>query len=62
MASTGYGAFDGKAVKTSTLRHFFERVGANEVIKVELIERKLFALNNEFWISYWQNGKMFDKK
>ena len=62
VASTGYGALDGKPVKTSTLRHFFERVGANEVIKVELIEKSLFALNNEFWISFWQNGKMFDKK
>lgn len=62
VASTGYGDLDGKKVKTSTFRQFFDKVASNEFVKVELIEKRLFALNNEFWISFWQNGKMFDKK
>ena len=62
VASTGYGALDGKEVKTSTLRQFFDKVSANEFVKVELIEKRLFALNNEFWISFWMHGKMFDKR
>ncbi len=62
VASTGYGDLDGKKVKTSTFRQFFDKVASNEFVKVEMIEKRLFALNNEFWISFWQNGKMFDKK
>jgi len=62
IASTGYGDLDGKKVKTSTLRQFFDRVSSNEFVKVEMIEKQLFALNNEFWISFWINGKMFDKR
>ncbi|HAP01822.1 MAG TPA: hypothetical protein DCQ93_07870 [Bacteroidetes bacterium] len=62
IASTGYGDLEGKQVKTSTLRQFFERVSPQQFVKVELIEQKLFALNNEFWVSFWQNGKMFDRK
>lgn len=62
VASTGYGDLDGRKVKTSTLRQFFDRIASNEFVKVELIEKQLFALNNEFWISFWINGKMFDKR
>ena len=62
IASTGYGDLEGKQVKTSTLRQFFDKISPHQFVKVELIEQKLFALNNEFWVSFWLNGKMFDKK
>ncbi len=62
VASMGYGNLEGKQVKTSTLRQFFERINGNAFVKVELIEKKLIALNNEFWVSFWYKGKMFDKR
>ncbi len=62
IASSGYGYLDGRKVKTSTLRQFFDRLESNEFIKVEMIEKELFSLNNEFWISFWVNGNIFDKR
>lgn len=62
IASTGYGMIEGRAVKTSTLRQFFGQIEPQRYVKVELIEKQLFALNNEFWVSFWQKGKMFDKR
>ncbi len=62
VASKGYGSIDGEEVKTSTLRQFFDSINGNAFVKVELIEKELFALNNEFWISFWYKGKLFDKR
>lgn len=62
VSSKGYGELNGKEIKTSVLRHFFELVHANSCVKIELIDPKLFSINNEYWISYWQGNKMFDKK
>jgi hypothetical protein len=62
VASQGYRNIDGKQVKTSTLRQFFDQINGNAFVKVELIEKELFALNNEFWISFWYKGKLFDKR
>ena len=62
ISSTGYGTYQGRDVKTSTLRQFFEKIPSEHAVKVELIETKLFGLNNEFWISFWLNGEMYDRK
>lgn len=48
--------------KTSTLRQYFERMDAHSAIKVEVIQPELFELVNQFWISYYIGGKMYDKK
>lgn len=62
VSSTGYGTYQGRDVKTSTLRQFFEAIPPEHAVKIELIETKLFGLNNEFWISFWLNGEMYDRK
>ena len=62
ISSKGYGNLDGKNVKTSTLRQFFERIDGHDFVKVEWIDRKLFGINNEFWVSFWYRGQLFDKR
>lgn len=62
VSSTGYGTYQGRDVKTSTLRQFFELIPSEAAVKIELIETKLFGLNNEFWISFWLDGEMYDRK
>lgn len=62
VSSTGYGTYQGRDVKTSTLRQFFESIPPEHAVKIELIETKLFGLNNEFWISFWRHGQMYDRK
>ena len=48
--------------KTSTLRHYLEVLAAHDVAKVELINTDLFALVNQFWVSYYRGRKVYDKK
>lgn len=62
ISSRGYGKSDDKAVKTSELRHYVEELPANSYVKVEPIMEELFALNNQYWVSFYIDGKIFDKK
>ncbi|MFS8615435.1 MAG: hypothetical protein FWJ85_01335 [Solitalea sp.] len=62
ISSKGYGTKDGKEVKTSVLRHAFPRIEAREYALVELIDEQVFGLNNEYWLSYYLHGTIYDKK
>ncbi|MCB0506324.1 MAG: hypothetical protein KDC58_12600 [Cyclobacteriaceae bacterium] len=62
VASKGYGKQKGEEQLTSTLRHFFEHIGARSVQQVEVITPEVFHLFNEYWVSYYVDGKVFDKK
>ena len=62
VASKGYGKQNGEEQLTSTLRHFFEQVGARSVQQVEVITSEVFHLFNEYWVSYYVDRKVFDKK
>jgi hypothetical protein len=60
--SRGYGEFKGDKVKTTILRHFFEQIRPQTIIKIEPIQVKLFGLTNEYWVSFSYNGHLYDKK
>ncbi len=60
--SKGYGELNGEKIKTTLLRHFFERIGPLEILKIEPILTKLFGVTNEYWVSFSYNGHMYDKK
>jgi len=60
--SQGSGLHNGEEVKTSQLRHFIGSVEANKTAQVELITPDVFVLNNQFWVSYYVDGKIYDKK
>lgn len=64
VASTGYGVDPktGHEIKTSTLRKGIEVMLPNEAARIEPIMPDLFALNNEFWISFWADDVMYDKR
>lgn len=62
VASTGYGEKEGEKIRTSTLRHFLDEVPANDFRLIEPINPELFSLNNEFWLTYYTKGEMYDKK
>jgi hypothetical protein len=34
----------------------------NEAAKIEPMMEEVFAIDNEFWISFWVNDDLFDKK
>ncbi|WP_299990220.1 hypothetical protein [uncultured Pontibacter sp.] len=62
VTSKGYGIIEDEEVKTSVLRHMFERVEAKSFVQVEVIDPSVFKLNNEYWVSYYIDGKIYDKR
>lgn len=62
VTSKGYGVYNDEDVKTSTLRHFLDVINAGEYKKIEPIAENIFGLNNEFWVSFFQDNVMYDKK
>ncbi|MGZ4053823.1 MAG: hypothetical protein ACXVPU_00215 [Bacteroidia bacterium] len=62
VTSHGYGKLNEEDVKTSTLRHFLDEVESKSFVKFEPIIETLFGLNNEFWVSFYIDKVMYDKK
>jgi len=62
VTSQGYGLHNNEEVRTSTLRHFLDVVKAKSFSKIEPIVESLFGLNNEYWVSFYHNKTMYDKK
>lgn len=62
ITSKGYGKKDGEEQNTSTLRHVIPEVDAGEYALIEPIQPEVFHLNNEYWVSYYIDGQIYDKK
>jgi len=62
ITSKGYGLIGGEEKKTSVLRHMIEELGPEAIAKVEPVDPALFALTNEYWVSYYILDQIFDKK
>jgi len=62
ITSKGYGLMYGEQKVTSTLRHMIQELGPLSTARVEPIDPQLFALHNEFWVSYFILDQVFDKK
>lgn len=62
VASKGYGEKDGEKQQTSILRHFLQTVPPNSAALIEPIDPAVFHLNNEYWVSYYIDKQIFDKK
>ncbi len=60
--SKGYGTVDGKQVKTSSLRHFFEKIEGRDFVTLEILPEKLTGIANQFWVSFWLDGFLYDKQ
>ena len=64
ITSTGYGenANTGERIRTSKLRHSLEVLLPGEIARIEPIMEEVFGLANEYWVSFWVNEVMYDKK
>jgi len=60
--SKGYGTLDGKQVTTSSLRQFFERINGRDFVTLEILPEQLTAIANQFWVSFWLDGFLYDKQ
>jgi hypothetical protein len=62
IASQGYGFKNDEKVRTSTLRHLIPEVNADSFVRVERIDPAVFHLYSEYWVSYYIDGQIYDKK
>lgn len=50
-----------KEIKTSTMRHSVKVLSAKSFAKIEFLQEELLQLTNEFAVTYFADGKMYDK-
>lgn len=64
ITSKGYGENPntGEKCETSMLRHCLEVLLPQEAAKIEPIMEDVFGLANEYWVSFYIDGQMYDKK
>lgn len=62
VVSKAFGTINGEMKKTSLLRHAFVQIPAVSVVKIEMIEKSVLQLNNEFMVTYFIGNTLYDKK
>lgn len=62
VVSKAFGTIDGEMKKTSLLRHAFVEIPAVSVVKVEMLEKSVTTLNNEFMVTFFIGDTLYDKK
>ena len=62
IVSKAYGTIDGEMKKTSLLRHAFIEVPAVSVVKIEMMEKSVLVLNNEFMVTFFIGDTLYDRK
>jgi hypothetical protein len=64
VSSVGYliNKKNGEKTQTSMLRHSLETIDPASFKKIEPIMENVFGLNNEYWVSFWIDNIMYDKK
>lgn len=62
ITSKGYGIINGEKQETSILRHMIEKLPSGSYAKIEPIQKDVFHLTNEYWVSYYLHSEIYDKK
>ncbi|CAN5336429.1 hypothetical protein BH23BAC1_BH23BAC1_27620 [soil metagenome] len=62
VTSKGYGVKNGVKQETSVLRHYLGEILPHQHVEIEPIDPALFHLFNEYWISYYIENQIYDKK
>jgi hypothetical protein len=53
--------FDGE-VKTSTLRYAFGKIDGKGFEKIEMVQEEVLRLTNEFFVTYYADNKLYEKR
>lgn len=62
ISSKGYGLLKTEGVKTSVLRHSIGELEAGDFRLIEPIMEELFSLSNEYLLSFYLDGVLYDRK
>jgi len=60
--SRGYGEIAGEKKKTSHIRWYLGDMPPDSWIKFEEVMPELFKVSNEFWVSFYIDDQIYDKK
>ena len=61
--SSGFGMNeDDQSIQTATFRHYVESVKPRCAISFEIIMEEIFHLSNRFWLSYYIDKKIHERK
>lgn len=58
----GYGELEGEKKVSTTMRYVIETLPPKSYARIEPVMEEVLALNNEYWVSFFHNKKLFDKK
>lgn len=62
IVSKAFGTIDGEMKKTSFLRHAFVEIPSVSAVKIEMLEKSVLVLNNEFMVTFFIGDTLYDKK
>jgi hypothetical protein len=62
VASKGYGQVGHELKKTAMLRHYIDELPAQSYKRIEPIIEELFGMFNEYWLTFFEGGKMYDRR
>jgi hypothetical protein len=62
VSSKGYGKINEKFKKTTSFSHYLGTIDKESYKKVELINKNVVGLTNEFFLTYYVDGIIYDKK
>lgn len=48
--------------KTSTMRYAFDSVAAKSFDKIEMVTEDVLGLNNEFFVTFYADNKLYEKR
>ncbi len=49
-------------LKTSIMRHAIGHVPAKSTAKIELISQEVFSIYNEYWVTFFEENQLMEKK
>lgn len=62
ICSRGYEDPESGSRKTSVMRHFFEKIEGLGAHLIEPVQKDVFDMTNEYWVSFVMGDYMYDKK
>lgn len=60
--SKGFGERENNTVETSTIKQHLKFLDKYSYQKIENISPEVFDLNNRYWVTYYLDGKIYDRK
>lgn len=49
-------------IKTSVMRHGLGTIAGKSFVKIELLQEEVLALNNEFYLTFFADNKLYEKR